>query len=47
MLAELPDSADEKKMIALVQNAWATFAQDPLNGPTKVMGWPRYVPESE
>lgn len=43
----LLDCADETKMIALVQKAWAAFAQDPVNGLTNVMGWPRYVPESK
>jgi len=42
----LPNSANETKIIALFQKAWATFAQDPLNGLTNNMKWPRYVPES-
>lgn len=46
-VSELPNSADEQKMIAFVQKAWATFAQDPVYGLTNIMGWPRYDPESE
>jgi cholinesterase len=43
----LPNSSDETKMIALVQKAWAAFAEDPTNGLTEVMGWPKYDPASE
>lgn len=43
----LPDSADEKYMISLVQKAWASFARDPSHGLTSVMEWLRYMPESE
>ena len=43
----LPNSANENTTIALVQKAWAAFAQDPVDGLTNVMRWPRYVPDSE
>jgi cholinesterase len=28
-----------------MMKAWATFAKDPKEGLTKVMGWPTYDPE--
>jgi carboxylesterase type B len=43
----IPDSAAETKMVAPMQKAWATFAQDPHEGLTKVMGWPRYMPDGD
>jgi len=37
----LPDSVPEKQTQALVMHAWATFADDPING-LKKMGWPTF-----
>ncbi|GAB7340887.1 hypothetical protein MBLNU457_7241t1 [Dothideomycetes sp. NU457] len=37
----LPDSAAEKQTQALVMHAWATFADDPVNG-LKRLGWPTF-----
>ncbi|KAF2149811.1 alpha/beta-hydrolase [Myriangium duriaei CBS 260.36] len=41
VVSGLPNSADEDRLIALMQKAWAAFAADPVHGLTR-LGWPRY-----
>ena len=43
----LPESAPEMQMQNLFMKAWATFAEDPVNGLVDVLGWPRYDPNGE
>ncbi|PSK43735.1 hypothetical protein B9Z65_7249 [Elsinoe australis] len=38
----LPESPAQRRTEALMQRAWATFADDPVNGLTR-LGWPRYT----
>jgi hypothetical protein len=38
----LPESALEVDMQALMQRAWAVFADDPVKGLEREMGWPVY-----
>jgi cholinesterase len=38
----LPESPLEMEMQALMQRAWAVFADNPVNGLKKEMGWPVY-----
>jgi carboxylesterase type B len=38
----LPPSADQVKLTKVVMEAWAAFAEDPVDGLTKKMGWPKY-----
>lgn len=42
----IPLSAPEQETTALMQHAWAVFADDPVNGLTK-FGWPEYDPDSD
>lgn len=39
-------STPEKETTALMQHAWATFADDPVNGLSSI-GWPRFDPRNE
>jgi cholinesterase len=39
------DTDVEKELVAKMMKAWATFAKDPKEGLSKVMGWPVYDPE--
>jgi cholinesterase len=32
-------------MVGKIMTAWATFAKDPKEGLSKVIGWPKYDPE--
>ncbi|KAK3112833.1 hypothetical protein LTR53_010464 [Teratosphaeriaceae sp. CCFEE 6253] len=41
----LPNTADEDKMIALMQGAWAAFAKNPKTGLT-AYGWPVFNPST-
>ena len=38
----LLESAPEMEMQALMHRAWAVFADDPVQGLEKQMGWPVY-----
>jgi len=38
----LPESAPEMEMQALMQRTWAVFADDPVKGLEREMGWPVY-----
>jgi cholinesterase len=38
----LPESDPEMEMQALMQRAWAVFADDPVKGLEREMGWPFY-----
>ena len=38
----LPESGPEMQLQAYMMRAWATFADDPVNGLTKEIGWPTY-----
>ncbi|KAL9094494.1 MAG: hypothetical protein Q9165_003344 [Trypethelium subeluteriae] len=42
----LPESAPEMQMQRLFMKAWATFAEDPVNGLVDVLGWPKYHPNN-
>jgi len=43
-LSHKPDTPVEAEMVATVMKAWASFAKDPKEGLSKVMGWPVYDP---
>ena len=38
----LPESGPEMQLQAYMMQAWAAFADDPVNGLTKEIGWPTY-----
>jgi len=38
----LPESGPEMQLQAYMMRAWAAFADDPVNGLTKEIGWPTY-----
>lgn len=38
----LPESSAEKQLQAYMMRAWVAFADDPVNGLTKEVGWPKY-----
>ncbi|KAK1984890.1 carboxylesterase [Colletotrichum cereale] len=40
-------SDPQKQTTALMQKVWATFANDPLNGLSSVVGWPKFDPSEE
>jgi carboxylesterase type B len=40
-ISNITDTAEEKKLIETMQNAWTGFAKDPANALTK-LGWPLY-----
>jgi carboxylesterase type B len=42
-----PATEAEKEMSAIFQKAWAAFADDPVEGLEKVMGWPVFSPDDE
>ncbi|KAK1674039.1 carboxylesterase [Colletotrichum godetiae] len=37
----------QRKTTALMQSAWATFANDPVDGLSSVLGWPKFDPNEE
>ncbi|KAL6890870.1 Alpha/Beta hydrolase protein [Trichoderma evansii] len=37
----LPTTADQRKLTQIMQTAWATFAEDPIDGLTS-LGWPQF-----
>jgi len=41
----IPPSAAEEQTTALMQHAWAVFAEDPMKGLSR-LGWPRYDGEN-
>ena len=41
-VTRIPPSEDQKKMSRLFQKAWATFAGDPVDGLSTMMGWPEF-----
>ncbi|KAK1990490.1 carboxylesterase [Colletotrichum falcatum] len=40
-------SGPQKQTTALMQKAWAAFANDPVQGLSSVLGWPRFDPNEE
>ncbi|KAK1962265.1 carboxylesterase [Colletotrichum sublineola] len=40
-------SVPQKQTTALMQKVWATFANDPLDGLSSVIGWPKFDPSEE
>ena len=40
-------SEAEKQTTQLMQHAWAAFCNDPTNGLTKVMNWPKFDPNQK
>jgi len=40
-ISNIPDTAEEKKLVDLMQRAWTGFAKNPTDGLTK-LGWPLY-----
>ena len=43
----IPPSKAEKKTTKLMQRAWAAFCEDPVDGLSRVMKWPRYDPDGK
>ncbi|WYZ34010.1 hypothetical protein EsH8_I_000286 [Colletotrichum jinshuiense] len=43
----LATSEPQKRTTVLMQQAWAAFANDPANGLTSVLGWPKFDPSEE
>ncbi|KAK1723051.1 hypothetical protein CaCOL14_001996 [Colletotrichum acutatum] len=43
----IPPSDPQKKTTALMQSAWAAFANDPADGLSSVLGWPKFDPKEE
>jgi cholinesterase len=43
----IPPSEDEKVMSRLFQRVWVAFADDPVDGLTKVLGWPTFAAGGE
>jgi len=40
--SDLPESGPEMHLQAYMMRAWAAFADNPVNGLTKEIGWPTY-----
>ncbi|EQB48869.1 carboxylesterase [Colletotrichum gloeosporioides Cg-14] len=43
----IPPSDAQRETTRVMQRAWATFANDPQNGLSEAIGWPKFNPETD